>query len=131
MTLKKTVLEPCHDRLSNKTLTSIRSKRVHAKPTDHDIGVSRHSDLASFSPGALDGESRSDHFSRLCLARARGGALCLPTSLALETTQQQLRVLQPTDRDLSVGNLLKESNTHRGAFLGQRRMNLLGEVDGL
>jgi hypothetical protein len=75
------------EKLNNQTLVSIRSKRDHAKPSVNDIGVSRHSDLSSFSLQVLPGESATDHFRRLCLARSRGGPLCLPTSLDLQTTK--------------------------------------------
>ena len=117
------------ERLNNKSLVTIRASRDHVKPSENEIGISRHSDLASFSLRALPNESAKKHFSRLCLARARGGALRVPTGL--EVTPLQIRVLQPSERDLTVGNLLKEANTHRGAKLGLRRMNMLGEVDGL
>ena len=119
------------DRLKNQTLTDIRSKRQHARPTDHDIGVSSNSDLSSFSLRSLLNESPKVHFSRLCLARCRGGPLDVPIHLDLHMTPLQLTILQPSDRDLTVGNLLKEANTHRGAKVGLRRMNILGEVEGL
>jgi hypothetical protein len=119
------------DRLKNPTLVDIRSRREHVKPTANDIGVSRHSDLASFSLYVMPNESKEDHFSRLCLSRARGGPLCVPIALDLEMTPLQFQVLQPTVSELTVGNLLKEANTHRGAKLGLRRQNLLGEIDGL
>ena len=119
------------ERLKNQTLVDIRSRREHVKPTTHDIGVSRHSDLASFSLHSMPNESHTDHFKRLCLARARGGPLCVPRGLDVEMTPLQFQVLSPTVGDLTVGNLLKEANTHRGAKLGLRRMNVLGEVEGL
>lgn len=119
------------DKLENIRLQEIRLKRHHVKSSDTDIGVSRHVDLASFSLIALPGETREDHFHRLCLARSRGGPLQLPVGVALEVTPQQKNLLQPTERQLSIGNLLRESNTHYGAKLGLRRLNLLGEVDGL
>lgn len=118
-------------RLRNTRLQSIRSKRQTATASATDIGASVNSDLESYSLRAIPGESPESHFKRLCRHRARGGPLQVPRGLQIEVTPLQMQILRPSDSDLRIGNLLKEANTHYGARMGLRRMNILGEVDGL
>lgn len=109
-------------RLHNKSLQSIRSQRNDVQASDTDVGVSKNLDLESYSLRALPGESPESHFKRLCRHRARGGPIQVPRGCHIEITPLQLRILSPSDADLRIGSLLKEAN---------RRMNILGEVDGL
>jgi hypothetical protein len=109
----------------------LERERQHSKPngSNYDLNGSKETELVSYLYGRLANETQQEYFSRLCLKRSLSGPFKIPSTI--DATKDQISLFSPTPSQLTTGALLREANTNFGAQMGLRRLNCLGEVDGL
>ena len=113
-------------------LIAIRERSQLSQPSDESIGVSKNSDLPSYSLASL-GKSPTEHFDFMIYQRKISNYTGNKALAALDlscTSRQTMDLIAPSLEEVRVGQMLKTANTKVGGGSGARRLGKLGELEG-
>ena len=116
----------------NPRLVAIRKQNELVRASDESVGVSKQSDIESYSLAPL-GKTPLGHFEHLCRLRKRGnytgGNMLDSLDLAITASQNENLII-PSDIEKRTGQMLKAANTRSTVACGGNRLGTIGELEG-
>ena len=116
----------------NPRLVAIRKQNKLVQASAESVGVSKHSDIESYSLAPL-GKSPLEHFEHLCrlrkLGNYTGGKTLDSLDLACAVSQSETLII-PSDIEKRTGQMLKAANTRNKGVCGGNRLGTFGELEG-
>ena len=116
----------------NPRLVAIRKQNELVRASGESVGVSKQSDIESYSLAPL-GKTPLGHFEHLCRLRKRGnytGGNMLDSLDLVFTASQNENLIIPSDIEKRTGQMLKAANTRSTVACGGIRLGTIGEVEG-
>jgi hypothetical protein len=116
----------------NPRLVAIRKQNELVQASGESVGVSKQSDIESYSLAPL-GKTPLGHFEHMCRLRKLGnytGGNTLDSLDLAFTASQNEKLIIPSDIEKRTGQMLKAANTRSKVACGGNRLGTIGELEG-